>query len=107
MLRSEPDEKWHIIPLVHTYDKAKHALVVAAKVVNTLYVHLLSSCDERKDNLQEQLTRLVQFHENMISALTWLTSAESKIAELDSAVDAAEEHPDLTSLKEELKVWAG
>ncbi len=40
----------------------------------------------------------------MISALTWLTSAESKIAELDSAVDAAEEHPDLTSLKEELKV---
>ena len=42
----------------------------------------------------------------MISALTWLTSAESKIAELDSAVDAAEEHPDLTSLKEELKVRA-
>ena len=40
----------------------------------------------------------------MISALTWLTSAESKIAELDSAVDAAEEHPDLTTLKEELKV---
>ena len=61
-------------------------------------------CDGRKDKLQEQLTRLVQFHENMISALTWLTSAESKIAELDSAVDAAEEHPDLTSLKEELKV---
>lgn len=52
------------------------------------------------------LTRLVQFHENMISALTWLTSAESKIAELDSAVDAAatEEHPDVDSLKSDLQV---
>ncbi|XP_028414557.1 dystrophin-like isoform X10 [Dendronephthya gigantea] len=73
------------------------------------YNKLSSRCDERKDKLQEMLTRLVQFHENMISALTWLTSAESKIAELDSAVDAAatEEQPDLSSLKDELKALEG
>ena len=43
------------------------------------------------------LRRLVHFHESMISALTWLTSTESKIAELDSAVDAAaaDEQPDI------------
>lgn len=66
----------------------------------------LVRCDERKNKLQDMLTRLVNFHENMISALTWLTSAESKIAELDSAVDAAtaEEHPDVSSLKSDLKV---
>ena len=52
------------------------------------------------------LKRLIQFHENMISALTWLTSTESKIAELDSAVDAAaaDENPDLATLKADLKV---
>ena len=74
-------------------------------MILTISKLLYSRCDERKDKLQEMLTRLVQFHENMTSALTWLTSAESKIAELDSTVDpaATEEHPDLTSLKEELK----
>ena len=60
-----------------------------------------SRCDEKRDKLQEMPTRLVQFHENMTSALTWFTSLE-----LDSAVDAAarDKQPDLTSLKEELKV---
>ena len=64
----------------------------------------LDSCNECKYKLEEQLNRLVQFHESMIEALTWLTSTESKIAELDSAADAAEEHTDRSSLKEELKV---
>ena len=42
----------------------------------------------------------------MINALTWLTSAESKVAELDSAVEATstEEQQDTEALKKELKV---
>ncbi|XP_046853066.1 dystrophin-like [Xenia sp. Carnegie-2017] len=64
------------------------------------YNKLASSCAEHTD----KLSRLVQFDESMTEALTWLTSTESKIAELDSAADAAEEHTDRSSLKEELKV---
>ena len=80
--------------------------IAVYSTILTISKLLYSRCDERKDKLQEMLTRLVQFHENMTSALTWLTSAESKIAELDSAVDAAarDKQPDLTLLKEELKV---
>lgn len=49
---------------------------------------------------------MVRFHEDMINALTWLTSAESKVAELDSAVEATstEEQQDTEALKKELKV---
>lgn len=49
---------------------------------------------------------MVQFHEDMINALTWLTSAESKVAELDSAVEATstEEQQDMEALRKELKV---
>lgn len=66
-----------------------------------IYVHVsFNSCAEHTD----KLSRLVQFDESMTEALTWLTSTESKIAELDSAADAAEEHTDRSSLKEELKV---
>lgn len=49
---------------------------------------------------------MVRFHEDMINALTWLTSAESKVAELDSAVEATstEEQQDMEALRKELKV---
>lgn len=49
---------------------------------------------------------MVRFHEDMINALTWLTSAESKVAELDSAVEATstEEQQDMDALRKELKV---
>ena len=62
--------------------------------------------DSRKKNLKEAFDRMVRFHEDMINALTWLTSAESKVAELDSAVEATstEEQQDTEALKKELKV---
>ena len=62
--------------------------------------------DSRKKNLKEAFDRMVQFHEDMINALTWLTSAESKVAELDSAVEATstEEQQDMEALRKELKV---
>ena len=49
---------------------------------------------------------MVSFHEDMINALTWLTSAESKVAELDSAVEATstEDQQDTEALRKELKV---
>ena len=49
---------------------------------------------------------MVRFHEDMINALTWLTSAESKVAELDSAVEATstEERVETENLKTELNV---
>ena len=42
----------------------------------------------------------------MIAALTWLSSAESKVAELDSLVEASqtEEHTDMDELHRELAV---
>ena len=60
----------------------------------------------RKKNLKEAFDRMVRFHEDMINALTWLTSAESKVAELDSAVEATstDEQQDLEALRKELKV---
>lgn len=62
--------------------------------------------DCRKKNLKEAFDRMVRFHEDMINALTWLTSAESKVAELDSAVEATstEDQQDTEALKRELKV---
>lgn len=62
--------------------------------------------DSRKKNLKEAFDRMVRFHEDMINALTWLTSAESKVAELDSAVEATstEEQQDMDALRKELKV---
>lgn len=62
--------------------------------------------DSHKKNLKEAFDRMVRFHEDMINALTWLTSAESKVAELDSAVEATstEEQQDTEALKKELKV---
>ena len=49
---------------------------------------------------------MVRFHEDMINALTWLTSAESKVAELDSAADSTsgEEGYKVETLKTELTV---
>ena len=62
--------------------------------------------DSHKKNLKEAFDRMVRFHEDMINALTWLTSAESKVAELDSAVEATstEEQQETEALKKELKV---
>lgn len=62
--------------------------------------------DSRKKHLKEAFDRMVRFHEDMINALTWLTSAESKVAELDSAVEATstEEQQDMEALRKELKV---
>jgi hypothetical protein len=49
---------------------------------------------------------MVRFHEEMINALTWLTTTESKVAELDSSIDAGcgENREDVENLKFELKV---
>ena len=62
--------------------------------------------DSRKKNLKEAFDRMVRFHEDMTNALTWLTSAESKVAELDSAVEATstEEQQDAEALRKEIKV---
>jgi len=52
---------------------------------------------------------LLQFHKNMISALTWLSSAESKVAELDSLVESsqAEDSSDLEEVQKEMQVCGG
>jgi len=79
--------------------------VNAFKFVQHFFFHLNRS-DSRKKNLKEAFDRMVRFHEDMINALTWLTSAESKVAELDSAVEATstEEQQDMEALRKELKV---
>eukprot|EP00794_Sanderia_malayensis_P000391 gene391-1025_t len=58
----------------------------------------------RQQTLQDSLDRLLQFHKNMITALTWLSSAESKVADLDSIVEASqtEEQIDMDELQKEL-----
>ena len=60
----------------------------------------------RQQSLQDALDRLLLFHKNMISALTWLSSAESKVAELDSLVEAsqAEDTADVEELQREMFV---
>ncbi|XP_048577310.1 dystrophin isoform X2 [Nematostella vectensis] len=58
--------------------------------------------EARREHLKEAYERMVQFHEEMIHALTWLTTAESKVAELDSAVDTTEAE-DRDALKAEIK----
>ena len=62
--------------------------------------------DARRKHLKEAFDQMVRFHEDMINALTWLTSAESKVAELDSAVEitSTEERVDSDNLKTELNV---
>ena len=69
-------------------------------------VFLYYRSDSRRKHLKEAFDRMVRFHEDMINALTWLTSAESKVAELDSAVEATstEEQQDMEALRKELKV---
>ena len=64
------------------------------------------SSNAHQDSLQEALDRLLQFHKNMISALTWLSSAESKVAELDSLVESsqAEDTSDVDELQREMQV---
>ena len=60
----------------------------------------------RQQSLQEALDNLLLFHKNMISALTWLSSAESKVAELDSLVEASqtEDNTDVEELQQEMLV---
>jgi len=77
--------------------------------ITILLIVFLYHCyrsDSRKKHLKEAFDRMVRFHEDMINALTWLTSAESKVAELDSAVEATstEEQQDMEALRKELKV---
>ena len=65
------------------------------------------SSSNRQTTLQESLDRLLLFHKNMITALTWLSSAESKVADLDSIVDASqtiEEQIEMDELHKELSV---
>lgn len=67
------------------------------------------SSSNRQTTLQESLDRLLLFHKNMITALTWLSSAESKVADLDSIVDASqtiEEQIEMEELHRELSVRA-
>lgn len=73
--------------------------------VNERWSNITVRSDSRKKNLKEAFDRMVRFHEDMINALTWLTSAESKVAELDSAVEATstEEQQDMDALRKELK----
>lgn len=73
--------------------------------VNERWTNITNRSDSHKKNLKEAFDRMVRFHEDMINALTWLTSAESKVAELDSAVEATstEEQQDTEALKKELK----
>ena len=80
-----------------------HEIIVFLIVLFFFYCY---RSDSRKKNLKEAFDRMVQFHEDMINALTWLTSAESKVAELDSAVEATstEEQQDMEALRKELKV---
>ena len=82
--------------------RAVATLVVSFSVC---IVHCCRS-DSRRKHIKEAFDRMVRFHEDMINALTWLTSAESKVAELDSAVEATstEEQQDMEALRKELKV---
>ncbi|XP_044172339.1 dystrophin-like [Acropora millepora] len=74
--------------------------------VNDRWNNVTNRSDSRKNNLKEAFDRMVSFHEDMINALTWLTSAESKVAELDSAVEATstEDQQDTEALRKELKL---
>nr|XP_012563309.1 unnamed protein product [Hydra vulgaris] len=58
----------------------------------------------RQQSLQEALDNILVFHKNMIGALTWLSSAESKVAELDSLFEASqtEDNTDLEELQQEM-----
>ncbi|XP_065653209.1 utrophin-like isoform X2 [Hydra vulgaris] len=58
----------------------------------------------RQQSLQEALDNILVFHKNMIGALTWLSSAESKVAELDSLYEASqtEDNTDLEELQQEM-----
>lgn len=73
--------------------------------VNERWTNITNRSDSRKKNLKEAFDRMVRFHEDMTNALTWLTSAESKVAELDSAVEATstEEQQDAEALRKEIK----
>ncbi|XP_057306952.1 utrophin-like isoform X3 [Hydractinia symbiolongicarpus] len=72
--------------------------------INTRWNEVEQSSNTRQQSLQDALDRLLVFHKNMISALTWLSSAESKVAELDSLVEAsqAEDSNDMEELQREM-----
>lgn len=74
----------------------------------TLLYIFLSSCrsDTRTENLKDAFHRMVRFHEEMINGLTWLTTTESTVAELDTMIDSShsEGRDKVETLKIELKV---
>ena len=74
--------------------------------INFILSNLFFRSNARQQSLQDALDRLLLFHKNMISALTWLSSAESKVAELDSLVEASqtEESTNVQELQKEMRV---
>ena len=85
--------------------EVEHISVLEINTCSTLSPFVPRS-NNRHQSLQEALDRLLLFHKNMISALTWLSSAESKVAELDSLVEASqtEEAADMDELQREMMV---
>ena len=74
--------------------------------INFIFSNIFFRSNARQQSLQDALDRLLLFHKNMISALTWLSSAESKVAELDSLVEASqtEESTNVQELQKEMRV---
>ena len=74
--------------------------------INFVFSNIFFRSNARQQSLQDALDRLLLFHKNMISALTWLSSAESKVAELDSLVEASqtEESTNVQELQKEMRV---
>ena len=81
-------------------------LSLLSNVFHDLSSFIRYRSSNRQNSLQESLDRLLLFHKNMITALTWLSSAESKVADLDSIVEASqtEEQIEMDELHKELAV---
>ena len=94
-----------IIGTIEHKNRNKKHLTLLRMKVKFLNICVFRS-NTRQQSLQEALDRLLLFHKNMISALTWLSSAESKVAELDSLVEASqtEESSNVEELQKDMKV---
>ncbi|XP_065057528.1 dystrophin-like isoform X3 [Rhopilema esculentum] len=80
------------------------SLQAATDNIRRKWEEIKERSSNRQNSLQESLDRLLLFHKNMITALTWLSSAESKVADLDSIVEAShtEEQIEMDELHKEL-----